>query len=237
MELKPHDVKTTLHYLTRDLIYQHEKPYLVTKEVDLSNVPGAVETNRILEECPVEVHDVRTCPEKEICLNITGWTFVKGETNMSTVGFYDAPTVETAYFDELQEILKEFPQYTNVAFLDHVVGSHDTFLLPLSLNIRWFLFGINADKQEQVRKRSPKFPREVGAATEAEQPLSLTHSDFSTEGGLSRVDIYIKENPKLECVPFDMLKCAPLSWPTFLHFENHYLSCYVILVLTTLTVH
>jgi hypothetical protein len=70
---------------------------------------------------------------------------------------------------------------------------------------------IGADEREQVRKRSPKFPHEVGATTEAEQPLSLTHSDFSVEGGLSRVDIYVKDNPELGGVLFDMLKCVLLS--------------------------
>ncbi|PVH89532.1 hypothetical protein DL98DRAFT_600828 [Cadophora sp. DSE1049] len=174
-----HHVKSSLHFLTRDPIYQSEKPYLVDKEVDLSNVPRAVETNRILEECPVKVHDVRACLMQEVDIDVTGWTFVKGEAEMSTADFHDPPTMESTYFDELLQMMKDqFPQYSSLALLDHVV---------------------------RPQKKSQVSTRGWGCYRSGATFITYTHSDFSTKGAERRGEIYVKENPTLEGIPFDML--------------------------------
>ncbi|KAH7079560.1 hypothetical protein FB567DRAFT_124985 [Paraphoma chrysanthemicola] len=81
---------------------------------------------------------------------------------LSNVDFDDPGLIGSEYYDEIAALLQaQFPQYSSIAILDHV-----------------------------VRKRSPAFPTQVGAVMAAEQPLSLAHSDFSSEGARLRTEGY-----------------------------------------------
>jgi hypothetical protein len=173
------EVPTTpakVHYLSRVDLYSHQKPYVVDSSFDISNLEGVRVTNRITEEREVNFVDVRA--KDDYGLDSTGWTYLQAGTMMSTAEFDDPTTVETKYYDELVALLQDrFPQYSSIAVLDHV-----------------------------VRKRSPKFPAQVGAAITAEQPLALVHSDFSPEGAKLRTEGYRTLHFEVKDRPYDMLK-------------------------------
>jgi hypothetical protein len=127
-------VTSKIYYLARDPRFETEKPFKCLGPIDA--VPGAVQTNQVVDAHIVNVHDVRHDPD--FGLDTTGWTFMKHKADWLPHVFDSNTVIEQSYYPEIEQLLKRnFPRYSRILFLDHSVrlpsrarGPSDTLLGP-----------------------------------------------------------------------------------------------------------
>lgn len=114
----PHDVPTTMNYYVPK---GDEVPY---QYVD-SPPTGVSKDNIGLDPHPVVVHDVRG-REAEFLIDTSGFQFVKHIS--AEKDFTDEERIKTAYYEEVEELLKQKAGAKRVFIFDHTVrrkGSDD----------------------------------------------------------------------------------------------------------------
>jgi hypothetical protein len=118
--LRPSAIQSSMRYLARDEIYLHVKPY--NFNFDVSSVPGALESNRIVEEQEVQLHQMHEL--SDIGLNTTGWMLLDEPLRVEPTALTDSDTVREVYYPEIEDMIRRhLPQYDQVALLDHEVCS------------------------------------------------------------------------------------------------------------------
>jgi hypothetical protein len=182
-----------MRYLARDELYLHVKPYNFS--FDDSSVPGALESNRVVEEQEVQLHQMHEL--SDIGLNTTGWIVLDEPLRVEPTALTDSDTVRKVYYPEIEDMIRRhLPQYDQVALIDHEVccGCQRIFS-PLQILTR-----------SQVRKRSTSFPHRLNEITPHAQPLVMAHADYTHGQALRLFTEFIGENPSLAERSFDLLK-------------------------------
>lgn len=117
-------VQTTLQYLARHKLYETEKPYSATFEVEEHD--DVKRTNYVLSPCPVSVIPVQ--PSDNFDLDTHGFCIIKAKTKLQVEDALNKPDfVEQTYLDEIEAILhKNFPEYSRLEGMEFVVRSHES---------------------------------------------------------------------------------------------------------------
>ncbi|KAH6658974.1 hypothetical protein BKA67DRAFT_3001 [Truncatella angustata] len=180
-------MKVILPYLARDPLYKTEKPYAT--DFDVSAIPGAKNTNHVIELVEHTVYNARALA-KHFILEENGFEFLKSQTCVDVANCDDEDLIYTKFRVEIEAILHEhFPYYKHFRYLDH-----------------------------QVRKRSALFPGSPGEQVRFAQPASLPHTDFTTRGGFLRMaerfpkKVYCDEDFDLINI-WTVLKGPNNDWP------------------------
>lgn len=113
-------LKTKVRYLSRDDLYNVEKPYSADFHVDEQN--GAKRSNIITTDCDVEIMPVTN--RDDFDMNVNGFHILEEDTSLTLDDALDRPEeAELEYQAELEQILhKYFPEYTRLEGLDFVVS-------------------------------------------------------------------------------------------------------------------
>ncbi|KAK3984185.1 hypothetical protein QBC44DRAFT_337448 [Cladorrhinum sp. PSN332] len=124
----------------------------------VDDIEGASVSNHENEPVPVNMSDIRGLPPPS--LDREGFTILESPTSLTYDDFANRELVRSQYFAELREMLKKaFPHYRTLVFFDH-----------------------------EIRRRSPMYPKSVGATVEHAQPLAQTHVDYSPGGARCRLE-------------------------------------------------
>jgi hypothetical protein len=114
-------VKGSLHFLSRDAKYQHEKPYT------LRYAPGPdddfPQTNIDRVQYDVDFHDMRNFPD--LTYDKCGFMVTECPTSMSYEDFADSDKIETLHAKEVTEAAKKALGARSVELLDYVVRVHE----------------------------------------------------------------------------------------------------------------
>ncbi len=113
------EVQTSLPYLARDVLYDHEKPFGADFPVD--RFDGAQLANHKFDSCQVVIHDVRG--SKPPSLDENGFQFIKASTSLAAA---DATNTKTPavdkYLKEVEALLySKFPGYERIEVMDFQV--------------------------------------------------------------------------------------------------------------------
>jgi hypothetical protein len=113
------EVQTSLPYLARDALYDHEKPFGADFPVD--RFDGAHGANHTFDSHPVVIHDVRGA--KPLCLEENGFQFIKASTSLTAADATNTKTPAVAkYLIEVETLLYEkFPEYERIEVMDFQV--------------------------------------------------------------------------------------------------------------------
>lgn len=120
LDLGPRDVASCMTFLSKDALYQTEKPYTTDFLVD--SIEGAEITNHKYDTQPVIFRDARLAKES-FALDRNGFCYIKAKTSLSD---QDATPERTElmeqYIQEITRILRvKFPQYREIKFMDFQV--------------------------------------------------------------------------------------------------------------------
>jgi len=176
----PRDVSSYMTFLSRNELYQTEKPY--TTDFPVNDIEGAKMTNHIFDTHPITFHDARIAKEP-FALDRNGFCYIKAKTSLQAE---DATSERTElmeqYTQEIADILRDkFPQYQEIKSMDF-----------------------------QVRRRHPAFPNGEERRAEFAQPSTMAHTDFSSRGAFLRMaDIFPDQESYYENKTFDLIKYVP----------------------------
>ena len=114
-------VDVTLKYITRDKLYETEKPFSAEFEVDEED-DRAQRTNYILSDQRVTVHAIQSSDKFDIDVN--GFCVIKASTSLRVQDALTEPeAVELAYMNELSALLyKRFPEYSRLEPMEFVAS-------------------------------------------------------------------------------------------------------------------
>jgi hypothetical protein len=119
MEESTPPVQSSMKYLARLERYHHEKPYSFS--FDVSGVSGAEETNRVIDEQNVFLHQILEL--KDAAFDTAGWTFIEEPLITDPTTLTDPEIVRQQYYPEIENLIRRhFPQYDHVALIDHEVS-------------------------------------------------------------------------------------------------------------------
>jgi hypothetical protein len=111
-------VPTTIGYLARDKRWSREKPY--TARFDVSQIPGAQQSNHSFETRNVTIRDARDHGLFDLDQN--GFTFAKCSSILSGTQLEDAENIKNIYFPEVARALRELkPYYSELMLVDYEV--------------------------------------------------------------------------------------------------------------------
>ncbi|KAI0534763.1 hypothetical protein GGR58DRAFT_42788 [Xylaria digitata] len=148
-------LSTTLVYLKKDELYNHEKPFVLL--VDVSHIPGAKHTNVIEERHPdVPIQDVRGEASK-LKLDVHGFELWDFEDSMKEEEFEDESWVDNVYIPKLEKAL--------IAKL----GAKEAHVIHFGLRLRPVGY--------------PEQPTTNGDAR-YNLPVQVVHTDFSSQSAL-----------------------------------------------------
>lgn len=119
------DISSYMTFLSRDDLYQAEKPY--TTDFPVDHIEGAKITNHIFDVRPVTFHDGRVV-KKPFDLDKNGFCFIEAKTSLQAEDATSERTpVMEKYMQEISDILSmKFPQYKEIKCMDFQV-------LPISI--------------------------------------------------------------------------------------------------------
>jgi len=138
----PRDVSSYMTFLSRNELYQTEKPY--TTDFPVNDIEGAKMTNHIFDTHPITFHDARIAKEP-FALDRNGFCYIKAKTSLHAE---DATSERTElmeqYTQEIADILRDkFPQYQEIKSMDFQV--YPLLLTPVMISakqLRRFAGGI-----------------------------------------------------------------------------------------------
>ncbi len=107
-----------LRYLDPLPLYRHQKPYQCT--IPIWHIKGAQQSNLSTSEHRVLVHDFSQ-RQRDFELDLQGFECRSLPTNLSRADFNHAHTIETTYFEECTQHLKDHFGAQEVFIFDHVV--------------------------------------------------------------------------------------------------------------------
>ncbi|KAI0396027.1 hypothetical protein F5Y17DRAFT_420860 [Xylariaceae sp. FL0594] len=168
MSSKARAVWSELNFLSRDALYETEKPYSLrfTPTPPSSPILDKPDASRA---APLR-HNLRThkvtleiCDARELAsspkLEVNGFALTRVPTSMAYSDFSDHDKIEAVYAKELQQHLKSvFHGARHVRVIDYV-----------------------------VRRRHPSFPTSTGEEYGSQQPATLVHLDFSHDEAISMI--------------------------------------------------
>ena len=155
-------VESSIHFLTRDKVYEHEKPYQL-KYVAAEGIPT---TNiRLEKQEPVKISSIRG-QERQFSLEQNGFTVLKMDKEMPYDDFSNPAGVKQ-YLNMVAEQLKMRLGADKVQVYQYTVSS-------------WkILRAINKERytdETKIRKRDPGFPvAKEGKNYEFTQPSTVAH--------------------------------------------------------------
>lgn len=112
-------IQTHLMYLSREPVYNKEKPY--TFEFPVREGNGAKRTNVVMTKQPVTIHDMGF--SNAFTLDANGFCVLNEETDLDVAEALRNPEgAEAAYLSQLEAILhKHFPEYIRLEPFEFVV--------------------------------------------------------------------------------------------------------------------
>jgi len=115
------DVNTYLPYLSRDEVYNKEKPFGADFPID--HFQNSKIANHIFEKVPVVIKDARQ--KKSFDLNTNGFCFLEEKTSLTAEQAANTTTAAVAsYLQEIERILyKNFPEYSRIEIMDFQVNN------------------------------------------------------------------------------------------------------------------
>ena len=111
------DVDSYMTFLSRNELYQTEKPYATDFPVD--DIEGAEMTNHLFDTHPVTFHDARAT-KVPFSLDVNGFCFVKAKTSLrAETATSERTKVMEQYMQEVADIVREtFPEYKEIKPMD-----------------------------------------------------------------------------------------------------------------------
>ena len=155
-------VESSIHFLTRDKVYEHEKPYQL-KYVAAKGVPT---TNiRLEKQEPVQINSIRG-QEQQFSLEKNGFTVLKMDEEIPYDDFNNEAGVKK-YLNMVAEQLKMRLGADKVQVYQYVVSAEKL--------LRAFHRERHAD-DTKIRKRDPGFPvAKEGKNYKFTQPSTVAH--------------------------------------------------------------
>lgn len=119
-ETVPKDVRSYMTFLSRDGLYQTEKPYATDFPVD--EIDDAKMTNHIFNTRLITFHDARAAKES-FTLNQNGFCFIEAKTSLQAEDAASEKTeIMEQYMQEIVGILRtKLPQYQEIKAMDFQV--------------------------------------------------------------------------------------------------------------------
>jgi hypothetical protein len=121
----PGRILTTTHFLKKDELYNHEKPY----SLRFTPPEGFPRANIKLDRHEVEIEDVRNT--RDLNFDTDGIAITKFESKMSYDDYDDDDVVKDVYLREVADHLRKILGAEHVQIFEHTVRKrHETF--PIS---------------------------------------------------------------------------------------------------------
>jgi hypothetical protein len=122
--MAPYDVESRIQYLARESTYKTEKPYVVAFAVP--ELGGDQPSNHVHDSHERLIRDMRTRGSFDI--DECGFTILQHKTKLHIEDLRSPRIVEKVYYDELTDFIRtQFPEYTEIVFLDAQVTSPCAF--------------------------------------------------------------------------------------------------------------
>ena len=112
-------LKVTLHFLAREKLYEHEKPYSIQFEPH-GDVPRSNVRQTIVED--MNIQDIRSTRDL-LRLESDGFIVRDLHSAMSYTDFADPEIVQRVYLEEVRTLLAQSLGTKNVAILEYLVRS------------------------------------------------------------------------------------------------------------------
>lgn len=110
-------LQTSMNFLSREDLYQREKPYLCLFETP----EGFPKSNIRLSKCTdLKIEDVRGC-DSTVSLQTHGFAIMPLKSKLSYDDFDDAVKIKTQYLPEVAELLRRLTEASRVQIFEHLV--------------------------------------------------------------------------------------------------------------------
>lgn len=116
MDTEMKRIDSTIHFLSRDPLYEAEKPYSLRFTSD--RIPH---TNLKPEKHAVRITDLRGIGDQTLDLDSCGFGILHMNSSLTYPGFFDREKVKMIYYKEIGKLLKSAFKANFVFVLDHVV--------------------------------------------------------------------------------------------------------------------
>lgn len=160
-ETVPKDVRSYMTFLSRDGLYQTEKPYATDFPVD--EIIDAKMTNHIFDTRAMIFHDARNIKET-FSLDLNGFCFIDAKTSLRAEDAASERTdIMEQYMQEIVDIMRtKLPQYQDIKAMDFQVYHNLSSL-----------FRMSADRMNRFESDIRLFPMVRSA-----EPSSLNHRQW-----------------------------------------------------------
>ncbi|KAL8772707.1 MAG: hypothetical protein Q9194_004531 [Teloschistes cf. exilis] len=155
------EVETSIHFLTRDRTYEHEKPY----QLKYTAAEGIPTTNiRLEKQAPIRISSMRG-QEQQFSFEKNGFTVLKMNKEIPYVEFNDLAGVKR-YLTLVAKQLRTRLGADKVQLYQYVVSAWK----PVPARDAGF-----CTDNPQIRKRDPDFPIAKNKEYEFTQPSTVAH--------------------------------------------------------------